>query len=142
MGRRKEKARPERLKARILVVDDEPELVETIRDILVFKGFDVETAENGAEAIDRLKSAHHFDLMITDLRMPEMDGSELLKAVREIKKGLPIIILTGHATVENGVDLLEQGACDYLLKPFNLDQLMSAVIRSVSGSRPDLMASL
>jgi two-component system response regulator AtoC len=131
MGRRNKKTRPERLKARILVVDDEPELIETLRDILVFKGFDVETAENGAQAIGLLRGTHHFDLMITDLRMPEMDGSELLKAVREMKRGLPIIILTGHATVENGVDSLEQGACDYLLKPFNLDQLMSAVIRSV-----------
>ena len=122
-------------KPRILVVDDEPEVVETLRDILVFKGFDVETAENGAEAIDRLKSAHHFDLLITDLRMPGMDGLELLRQARKLRKNIPAAILTGNATFEDGLLAVEGGALEFVLeyiaKPINLRDLMTVVHRAL-----------
>jgi len=127
-----------RSKLRVLVVDDDCSVAETLRDLLRFKGFDVETAENGKQAIDLIKRPHHFDLMITDMRMPEMDGLELLKAIRQLKTDLPIIILTGYATVENGIHSMEQGAYDYLFKPFNIEELMQAMNRALSRSRPDL----
>jgi DNA-binding NtrC family response regulator len=124
-------------RARVLVVDDDSTVVETLRGILVFEGFDVETTENGKQAIDLVKSPQHFDVLITDMRMPEMNGLELLKAVRQLKKDLPIIILTGYATVENGVDSIEEGAYHYLAKPFHIEELMRTISRAVPKNRPD-----
>jgi DNA-binding NtrC family response regulator len=115
------------LKTRILVVDDEPEIAEAIRDLLVFAGFEVETAENGKQAIDLLTTARQFDLMITDMKMPEMDGLELMRLTHQLKKALPVVILTGYATVDNGIHSIEEGACDYVLKPFNTEKLMRTV---------------
>jgi CheY-like chemotaxis protein len=131
MGRRNEKTRPERLKARILVVDDEPQVAETLREILVFKGFDVETAENGEQAIDLLKSTHHFDLMITDLRMPGMDGLELLRQARKLRKTIPAAILTGNATFEDGLLAVEEGILEYIAKPITVKDLMTVVHRAL-----------
>jgi two-component system response regulator AtoC len=125
-------------RARILVVDDEPVVAETIRSILANAGFRVETAENGKRALDLLGGGHPFDLIIADMKMPEMGGLELLKLIRQLREDLPVIILTGWATVENGIESIEMGACDYVLKPFTVERLMSAVIRSMCESRPDL----
>ncbi|NIO37420.1 response regulator [Candidatus Bathyarchaeota archaeon] len=104
-----------RLKARIRVVDREPQSAETLRDILVTKGFDVETAENGIQAIDLHRSVQHFDLLITEMKLPEVDGLELLRMIRQLKRDLPVRILTGDGTVENGIHSIEEGACDYVL---------------------------
>jgi DNA-binding NtrC family response regulator len=116
-----------RLKGRILVVDDEPEIVEVLRDLLMFAGFDVETAENGKRALDLLTTTRQFDLVITDMKMPEMDGLELLRLTHQLNKRVPVVILTGHATVDNGIHSIEEGACDYVLKPFNTEKLMRTV---------------
>ena len=117
----------QKLKARILVVDDEPEIAETLQDLLVFAGFDVETAENGKQAIDLLTTARHFDLVITDMKMPKMNGLELLRLSHQLRKHLPVVILTGHGTVDNGIHSLEEGAYDYILKPFNTEKLLRVV---------------
>jgi DNA-binding NtrC family response regulator len=121
-------------KARILVVDDEPQVAEILRDLLVFAGYDVETAENGKQAIDLLMTPRHFDLVITDMKMPEMDGLELLRLTHRLNKTLPIVILTGCATVDNGIQSLEEGAYDYVLKPFNTEKLI-LVVRQALKSR-------
>lgn len=125
------KARIQKPEARILVVDDEPEVAETIRDLLVFSGFDVEVAKNGKQAIDLFKSTRHFDLIITDMKMPGIDGLELLRMVRQSQRDLPVIILTGHGTFENAIQSLEEGAIDYVLKPFNTEKLVRAVRRAL-----------
>jgi DNA-binding NtrC family response regulator len=125
-------------KARILVVDDEPQVAETIRQILVLTGFYVQTAENGKQAIERLRTDQEIDLVITDMKMPEMDGVELLKFIRQVRENLPVIILTGHGTLENALDSVEQGAWDYVLKPFRVEKLRAAVLRAISESRPEL----
>jgi DNA-binding response OmpR family regulator len=90
--------------------------------------------------MELLKTGQQFDLVITDMNMPEIDGLELLRLIRQIRGDLPVIILTGWATVENGIDSLEEGACDYVLKPFTVENLMSAVIRGISRGRSDLEA--
>ena len=127
-----------RSKARILVVDDEPQVIETIRQILMLTGFHVETAENGKQAIERVRTGPELDLVITDMKMPEMDGLELLKLIRQVRESLPVIILTGHGTLENALDSVEQGAWDYVLKPFRVEKLRAAVLRAISNGRPDL----
>ena len=122
-----EKSNFQKLKARILVVDDDPETGEVLRDLLVFAGFDVIVAENGTQAVDLLSTVRHFDLMISDMQMPKMDGLELLRLSRRLRKHLPVVILTGHGTVHNGIHALEQGAHDYILKPFNTEKLLGVV---------------
>ncbi len=114
-------------KARILVVDDEPQVARIVRDLLIFAGFDVTTAENGKQAMNLLNGAEHFDLMITDMKMPEMDGLELLRLTLQLKKAFPVIVLTGCGTVDNGIQALEAGAYDYVLKPFNTEKLLLVV---------------
>lgn len=123
-----------KLKARILVVDDEPDIAETIQDLLLFAGFDVETADNGQAAVDLLNGTRQFDLIITDMRMPKMDGLELLKMSHQLRKHLPVVILTGHGTVDDGIHSLEEGAYDYILKPFNTEKLLR-VVRGALRSR-------
>lgn len=121
------------LKGRILVVDDEPQVAAVLQDLLTLAGFDVETAENGRQALNLLTTARRFDLMITDMKMPEMDGLELLKMAQGLKKPPPVVVLTGYATVDNGIRSLEEGAHDYLLKPFNTETLMLAVQRALES---------
>jgi DNA-binding NtrC family response regulator len=127
-----------RSKAKILVVDDEPQITETIRQILVLTGFYVETAENGKQAIERVRTGPELNLVITDMKMPEMDGLELLKLIRQVRKNLPVIILTGHGTLENALDSVGEGAWDYVLKPFRVEKLRAAVLRAISNGRPEL----
>lgn len=114
-------------KAMILVVDDEPQVADTLRDLLEYEGFKVETAENGRQALDRLTSGHRFDLVITDMKMPEMDGLELLKRIQKLRKNLPVIVLTGYATLKNGLQAIKEGVYDYVSKPFSVDLLISVV---------------
>ncbi len=121
-----------KLKARILVVDDEPEITKVLRDLLVFAGFEVETAGNGKQAMSLLSGTRHFDLMITDMKMPEMDGLELLRLTHQLKKTIPVVILTGRPTVDDGIHSLEEGAYDYVLKPFNTETLMVVVKQALN----------
>ncbi len=135
------KSGAQKSKARILVVDDEPQIAQTLRDLLVFAGFDVKTAENGKQAIKLLKGIEHFDLLITDMKMPEMDGLELLKLVQQFNKTLPVVILTGCGTVDNGIHALEEGAYDYVLKPFNTERLLVVVWEALKNSSSAKWAS-
>jgi DNA-binding NtrC family response regulator len=123
-----------RIKARILVVDDEPSIAESVQDLLVFAGFHVETAESGQEAVDLLATTRPFDLVITDMRMPRMDGRELLRISHQLRRDLPVVILTGCGTVDDGIHSLEEGAYDYVLKPFNTEKLLR-VVRGALKSR-------
>jgi CheY-like chemotaxis protein len=111
----------------ILVVDDEPQVAETLRGILEFEGYQVETAENGRQALDRLTSGHRFDLVITDMKMPEMDGLELMRQVRKLRKNLPVIVLTAYATLKSGLQAIKEGVYDYISKPFSVNLLTSVV---------------
>jgi two-component system NtrC family response regulator len=133
MDTRDPKTRSRGLKARILVVDDQPEVALVVRAMLVHEGFEVETAVNGREALDLLMSALHFDLIITDVRMPEMDGLELLRRARQMRKDLPVIVMTGHATRRNRLDAMEKGAFDYVSKPFGIRVLLKAVHDALRG---------
>jgi DNA-binding NtrC family response regulator len=116
-----------RSKGTVLVVDDEPRVAETLRDILTLKGFQVETAENGRQALGHLTSGHRFDLIITDMKMPEMDGLELLREIQKLSKDLPVVVLTGYGTPENGLQAKREGAYDYISKPFSIELLMRVV---------------
>jgi DNA-binding NtrC family response regulator len=110
------------MKHRILIVDDEKNTRDGLQWSLEGKNNQVQTAASGAEALEIVRS-NEVHLMLSDLKMPEMDGLELLKAVREESPSTEVVILTGHGTVESAVEAIKMGAFDYLMKPVNLEEL-------------------
>jgi DNA-binding NtrC family response regulator len=116
--------------ARILLVDDEPDMLENCSRILGRQGHTCLTAANGRAALAVLEQEHP-DLLVTDLKMPEMDGMTLLQAAHELDPALPVIMLTGFATIESAVAAVKEGAFDYLPKDFSVDQLRLAVDRAL-----------
>ncbi len=116
--------------ARILVADDEKEILISCRKILEHAGHEVTTARDGAEALELLKSSH-YDLLLLDLRMPGRSGMEVLSLARSLDASLMIIMFTAYATLENAVEAVKRGAFDYLAKPFTADQLRLAAERAL-----------
>ena len=110
--------------ARVLVVDDEPALLRTVRANLTRHGFQVETAETGQAAVEH---AHqHPDLIVLDLGLPDMDGLEVIRDIRE-HSNMPIIVLSAREAEQQKVSALDLGADDYLTKPFGIDELLARV---------------
>jgi DNA-binding NtrC family response regulator len=120
--------------SRILVVDDEPSIRTVLKAHLARDGYHVDTATDGAQAIDRL-AGDPFDLVISDLRMPGVGGLELLAHVRANHPGLPLIVITAHGTVDSAVEALKLGAHDYITKPFDLSELRTAVEKALRAER-------
>jgi len=110
-------------KARILCVDDEPVILDSFRKILVLDGYCVDTVETGQEALGLIQK-HSYDFVFTDLKMPEMNGLEVTKAVKHIRPDIDVVIITGYATVETAVECMKYGAMDYVEKPFTEDELL------------------
>lgn len=113
---------------RILVVDDEAIVRESLRETLAEEGFLVEAAASGPAALERL-GAERFHLMATDIKMPGMDGVELLKAARALQPELAVVMMTAYATVETAVEALKIGAADYLVKPFDPAALVAMAVK-------------
>jgi len=120
------------MKFKILVVDDEKNIREGLAASLEMDGYKTACAANGEEGW-KLFGRGDIDLVITDLRMPVMDGIELMRRIRAETPGLPIIILTGHGTVENAVSSMHEGAWDFFTKPVNLDRLALVVKRALEN---------
>lgn len=114
--------------ARILAVDDEEVVLESIRRILVTAGFSVDTVESGHEALT-LVQKNEYDFVLTDLRMPEMDGVEVVKAVKFLSPAADVVVITGYASIESAVETLKMGAMDYVQKPFTDDELTESMNR-------------
>ncbi len=114
----------------ILLVDDEANMLRTLQRILERSGYAVRAAASAEEAL-KLLGESIPDLMITDLKMPGMSGVELLQAAREKSPTLPVLVLTGHATVDTAVAAMKGGAFDYLLKPCNPDELLVTIERAL-----------
>ncbi|HEV8247497.1 MAG TPA: sigma-54 dependent transcriptional regulator, partial [Polyangiaceae bacterium] len=119
---------PER--KQILVVDDEPNLRRVLSAQLERDGYDVHTAEDGEQALGVLKE-HHIDLVISDLRMPKIDGMELLRRVVASEDAIPVVIITAHGTVDNAVEALKTGAFDYITKPFDQAEVRTVVRKAL-----------
>lgn len=111
-------------KARILCVDDETVILDSFRKILVIDGYNVDTVETGQEALG-LVQAHHYDFVFTDLKMPAMDGVDVVKSVKEMRPDMDVIVITGYATVESAVECMKFGAMDYIQKPFTEEELLN-----------------
>ena len=114
--------------AKILVIDDERAIRNTLKDILEFEGYTIDLAENGKVGLEKAL-ATTYDLIYTDIKMPEMDGLEMLQAYRQTIKEhgaeeAPVVMISGHGTVETAVEALKKGAFDFIVKPLDLNRLL------------------
>lgn len=119
---------------RILVVDDEKVIRDMLADFLGMEGYFVRTAEDGTSALGEL-SKNHFDLVISDLKMPKMGGIALLDEIGKTAPDALTVIMTGFGTVETAIDAMKRGAYDYVLKPFKLDEVVHVVQRGIEKQR-------
>ena len=138
------------MRARILVVDNDKNVRESLRDLFVFEGYEVTAVDSGEAALQALlgqtpeerpagrpagheqTGAPHYDLMLLDLKMPGIDGIETLRQAKQITPDLPAILLTGYGTLESAVEALRLRAQDYLLKPLQPSEILTCVARALS----------
>ncbi len=118
-------------KNRILVVDDEEALRTVLSTELSSEGYEVSTAADGSEAIDLVKG-NNFDLVLLDIKMPNVDGFEVLKYVKENKPDIKVIMLTGFADLKNAIESKRLGAEDFVSKPYDLVDLLTTIERVLS----------
>ncbi|MFZ0242123.1 MAG: response regulator [Desulfobacterales bacterium] len=111
---------------KVLLVDDEKDFLEVMAERMSARGMEVSTASSAAEAI-RLAEKESFDAIIVDLMMPEMDGLEALKLLKKEKPESQIILLTGHASLEKGIEAMKLGAVDFLEKPADMNELTKKI---------------
>jgi two-component system phosphate regulon sensor histidine kinase PhoR len=116
-------------KTKILVVDDEKVVREGCTRVLTGKGYEVLSAENGRQALDLL-GAEEIDMILLDLKMPVMSGEEMLGITTEKYPDIPVIIITGHGTVDTAVECMKNGAYDFITKPFQIDQFLLTITRA------------
>ena len=121
-------------KAKILVVDDEPRICEAVERALERTGYQVETSQSASDALERLHKAP-FDMVICDIRMPAMDGMELLDRIKEHDPGILVVMITGYASIDSAVEAVKKGAQEYLPKPFSPDQIRFLVERAFDRKR-------
>jgi two-component system nitrogen regulation response regulator NtrX len=112
--------------ANILVIDDEKSIRSTLKDILEHEGFNVELASNGPEGID-LFSNSQFDTVLCDIKMPGMDGIEVLEKIQSITNEVPVIMISGHGTIDTAVEAIKKGAFDFIEKPPDLNRLLISI---------------
>tara|TARA_R110002072_G_scaffold80176_1_gene184473 strand:- start:109 stop:1275 length:1167 start_codon:yes stop_codon:yes gene_type:complete len=117
----------------ILVVDDDRPIRSTLREILEFEKFKVEEAENGEEALEKVKN-QKFDLVLCDIKMPKMDGIEVLEKLQEMQHDLPVVMISGHGTIETAVEAIKMGAFDFIAKPLDLNRLLVTVRNALDKS--------
>jgi len=115
---------------RVLVVDDEKAVCDLLVSFLKSLSYEVDTAADGLEALDKYAHAH-FDLVLTDLSMPNMDGLELARQLRELDDEAVVLMITGYPTIGSAVEAIKQGATDYITKPFALDEIKIRIEKAI-----------
>ncbi len=112
--------------ARILIVDDEASIRETLKEILTYEGYEIDVAEDGAQALDMLRKTE-YDVALCDIKMPKIDGLELLDRVKGIADDVSFIMISGHGTIETALEATRRGAYDFIAKPPDLNKLLITV---------------
>src|SRR5262245_48956474 len=107
----------------ILVIDDEKSIRRTLREILEYESYKVEEAADGVEGLNLLKEKQ-FDAVLLDIKMPKMDGMEVLEKIMEQNRELPVIMVSGHGTIDTAVEAVKKGAYDFVAKPMDLNRLL------------------
>ena len=113
-------------KTKVLVIDDEKVVVDSVNKILTDEGYDVTTNLSGRDGLTEALHAD-YDIVLTDIRMPDIGGMKVLRDIKRSKPSLPVIMITGYASVQSSVQAMKLGAADYVEKPFTPDQLIKAV---------------
>ena len=119
-------------KARILVVDDHPEMVRLLADQLGDAGYHVELAESGRAALAAAEQRLP-DVVLTDLRMEEVDGFDVLDGMRALDPTVPVLIMTGFGAIDSAIEAIQRGAYHYLTKPFRLEEVLLYIERATAG---------
>ena len=112
--------------AKILVIDDERSIRNTLKDILGFEGYSVEVAENGLKGLELVKISD-FDIILCDIKMPEMDGIEVLEKILELKPETTVVMISGHGNIDTAVEAIKKGAYDFIVKPLDLNRLLITI---------------
>ncbi|RXQ96617.1 sigma-54-dependent Fis family transcriptional regulator [Ancylomarina salipaludis] len=112
--------------SKILIVDDERSIRNTLKDILSYENYQVSLAENGMEAI-KMVSDNEFDVILCDIKMPEMDGIEVLEKLQEIAFDVPVIMISGHGNIDTAVEAIKKGAFDFIEKPLDLNRILITI---------------
>ena len=120
----------ERRSVRLLIVDDEEIMREFLREVLKDEGYEIELASSGKEALARMNESE-YDIVLTDIVMPELDGLGVVAATRDLPYDPSVIVMTGYASMETAVESMKLGAADYITKPFNIDQIRIIVSNAV-----------
>jgi DNA-binding NtrC family response regulator len=118
------------MKRKILIADDEPNMIWALKRALTKEGYEVLSVENGEEAVKTFEEQEP-DLVILDLKMPKMDGMEALKAIKEINPKVPVMMITAHGTTKVAVEAMKIGALDYILKPFDIEELRMTIRKAL-----------
>ncbi|MBS3754504.1 MAG: response regulator [Desulfobacterales bacterium] len=118
----------------ILLVDDEEEFVSTLAERLEIRGFESKAAYSGDQALSLIES-NDYDVVVLDVKMPGMDGLEVMNHIKARRPEMPVILLTGHGSTKEGMEGMHKGAFDYLMKPLDIDELISKVQEAL-GSQP------
>ncbi|MDP1761568.1 MAG: response regulator [Deltaproteobacteria bacterium] len=120
---------------RILVVDDEPNMLRLLKTILMDKtGYEVTTTNNPLE-VSKLLQESHYDLVVTDLKMPLVDGIDLIGIVKNIDAAIPIIVITAYGTIETAEEAIQKGAYDFITKPFRKETILITIKRALEWKR-------
>lgn len=123
------------MQEKILIVDDEPDMLELLSMIITEKTpYKVTTTNNPLEVTSLLEK-NHFDLVIADLKMPGMDGIELLNAIKKLDENLTVIIITAYGTIESAVETMHKGAFDFITKPFRKEQILYTIDRALKWQK-------
>jgi DNA-binding NtrC family response regulator len=120
--------------ARLLIVDDEAAQMRALTDTLGLEGYVTRGFSSASDALTALRPGE-FDLLLTDLMMPEMDGIALINDARKIDSALGAIVMTGHGTIDTAVQAMQVGALDYILKPFKLNVILPVIARALDVQR-------
>ncbi len=118
---------------KILIIDDEKAICSTLKEILEYEKYEVDIANDGMEGIRKIQSSN-FDLVLCDIKMPKMDGIEVLTKIQEFKPEVPVVMISGHGTIETAVDAIRKGAYDYISKPPDLNRLLVTVRNALDKS--------
>jgi len=116
---------------RVLIVDDEEELVSTLVERMELRGLEAVGVTTGHEAVGLIER-ELFDVVVLDVKMPGEDGVEIMKRIKQIRSNIPVILLTGHMSIEASEEGLKAGAIDYIIKPINIDDLIGKMKEAIS----------
>ncbi len=121
---------------RVLIVDDEPMVTRSCKRILTEAGYEVDTSESGREGVDRALEGN-FDLVVTDLKMPDFDGMELVRTLRNRRPGTAVVVITGYGTVRSAVEATKMGVAEYIEKPFTPEEITEAANRALQAEQEE-----